>query len=136
MENNSSQSGFPNAQKPKACLSVPFFFLKKCNKDLPVLKLVCFCLFFLSVFSLFLFLNVAADNKDGEVRVPPGRSFLGMYHAACATPGAPGPFPALQLCPSLSPLTPVPHPLLAWASPTPRGCISSQLTNTACCFQA
>nr|XP_019842519.1 PREDICTED: PQ-loop repeat-containing protein 1 isoform X1 [Bos indicus] len=43
----------------------------------------------------------AADNKDGEVRVPLGRSFLGMYHAACATPGAPGPFPALQLCPSL-----------------------------------
>lgn len=78
-----------------------FFFLKKCNKDLPVLKSVCFCLFFLSVFSLFLFLNVAADNKDGEVRVPLGRSFLGMYHAACATPGAPGPFPALQLCPSL-----------------------------------
>ena len=32
-----------------------FFFLKKYNKDLPVLKPVCFCLFFLPVFSLSVF---------------------------------------------------------------------------------
>ena len=60
-----------------------------------MLKPVCFCLFLLSVS-----LNVAADNKDEEVKVPPRRLYLGTYYRAGLPqdPSPPQPAQPLPAC--------------------------------------
>lgn len=55
-------------------------FLKKCNKDFTSVKTSLF-LSPLPFCFLSVSLNVAADNKDEEIRVAPRRSYLGTYHA-------------------------------------------------------
>lgn len=77
-------------------VSLLFVFFKKCNSarkySLASVKNSVFCLFSLFCFSLFL--NVATDSKDEELKAPPRRPYLGMYY--WDTP----PFPpcSLSLC--------------------------------------
>lgn len=99
---NSSESELLNTQKgkPLFCLGVfvvllLFVFKEMClcqEHPLPTVKNSLFLSpFFLFCFSLFL--NVATDSKDEELKVPPRRPYLGMYCKTLAS------FPSVNTSP-------------------------------------
>ncbi|XP_076991280.1 solute carrier family 66 member 2 isoform X2 [Tamandua tetradactyla] len=78
LQENSSESEFSDVRNKILWPFVPRVFKKKCKRAgsrfcLPVLKPACF-----SLLPVFLFVNVAADSKEEEIRAPPRRSHLDL----------------------------------------------------------